>query len=408
MISRFSMSAQILILAVFTTASFAIGYDVGWEKGTASVVPDGEGQVLGEGEIPYGLSEDVNFALFWDVWDLIKEKYVDQPVSEKDLFYGSLRGLLSGLNDPYSTFFDPVDNEAFQAELEGSFDGIGAEIGIKDGQLQVVAPLSGSPAERAGILSGDKIYYIDGVETYEMTVEKAVQMIRGEGGTTVTLSIAHDGAESLEDIVITRETITIDSVKFVLRDDGIAVINIFFFNGDTTELFNDAVQQIAVSDVKGIILDLRNDPGGYLNASIDVASAWIDNDVVVSEHVQDEVTPFLTTQIALLEGIPTVVLVNGGSASASEIVAGALQDYDLATVIGEQTFGKGSVQDYREFADGSAIKLTIAKWFTPLGRSIDEEGITPDEIIEFTREQYEAGLDPQFDRAVEIINQTPR
>src|SRR3989338_4584866 len=399
MIRRFPVSVQILVLALFTSAAFAIGYDIGFERGVVSVVQEGEGQVLGQGEIPAGLSEDVNFALFWDVWDFVKSRYVDQPVSEKDLFYGSMAGLVAGLDDAYSVFFDPEANEAFQSELEGSFEGIGAEIGIKDGQLQVIAPLPGSPAEVAGIQAGDKIYYIDGVETFEMTVEEAVQLISGEGGTTVTLSVAHNGAESLEEITITRATITIDSVKFTMRDDGIAVIDIYFFNGDTTELFNDAVQQIAMSDAKGIILDLRNDPGGYLNAAIDVASAWIDNDVVVSEHVQDEVTPFYTTQISLLEGIPTVVLVNGGSASASEIVAGALQDYELATIVGEQTYGKGSVQDYREFPDGSAVKLTIAKWFTPAGRSIDKEGITPDELIEFTKEQYEAGLDPQLSRA---------
>ena len=406
MIRRFPAYVQLLVLALFTSAAFAIGYDIGFERGVVSVVPEGEGQVLGQGEIPAGLSEDVNFALFWDVWDFVKSRYVDQPVSEKDLFYGSMAGLVAGLDDAYSVFFDPEANEAFQSELEGSFEGIGAEIGIKDGQLQVIAPLPGSPAEVAGIQAGDKIYYIDGVETFEMTVEEAVRLIRGEGGTTVTLSVAHNGAESLEEITITRATITIDSVKFTMRDDGIAVIDIYFFNGDTTELFNDAVQQIAMSDAKGIILDLRNDPGGYLNAAIDVASAWIDNDVVVSEHVQDEVTPFYTTQISLLEGIPTVVLVNGGSASASEIVAGALQDYELATIVGEQTYGKGSVQDYREFPDGSAVKLTIAKWFTPAGRSIDKEGITPDELIEFTKEQYEAGLDPQLSRAVEILSAT--
>lgn len=392
-----------LILAAFTTAAFAIGYDVGWQKGAASNVPAGEGQVFGQGEIPSGLSDDVNFTMFWDVWDLIKERYVDQPVSEKDLFYASLRGLLSGLKDPYTLFFDPTDNEEFQAELEGSFEGIGAEIGMKDNQLTVIAPLVGSPAERAGIKAGDKIYFIDGVETFEMTTEEAVSRIRGEAGTAVTLSITRDGLEGLEEIVITRDTITIDSVKYLLRDDGIAVINIFFFNGETSELFGNAVQQIATHTVKGIVLDLRNDPGGYLDAAIDVASAWIDNDVIVSERVQDKETPYTSTQISLLEKIPTVVLVNGGSASASEIVAGALQDYELATLIGEQTFGKGSVQDYREFPDGSAVKLTIAKWYTPLGRSIDQDGITPDEVIEFTKEQYEAGIDPQFARAIEFL-----
>ncbi len=403
MIRRFPLSIQILFLAVFTAAAFAIGYDVGYQRGAASVVPTGEGQVNGQGETPVGLGDDVNFSMFWDVWDLIKNSYVDQPVSEKDLYYGALRGMLSGLSDPYSLFFDPKDNKAFQDELSGSFDGIGAEVGQKDGQLIVISPLVGSPAETAGLKAGDKIYFIDDADTSTMTVDVAVNHIRGQKGTTVKLSISRDGVKELQDIVITRDTITMDSVKYVMRDDGIALIDIYFFNDKTSGLFNDAVQQIAMKNPKGIVLNLRNDPGGYLDAAIDVAGAWVDNDVVVSERTQEKNTPFSSTQVALLKGIPTVVLVNEGSASASEIVAGALQDDKLATIVGTQSFGKGSVQEFHDLPDGSAVKLTIAKWYTPLGRSIDKHGITPDEIVEFTKEEYAAGKDPQLDRAIEII-----
>lgn len=401
---RYTTHLIVLVLLLISTTGFAFGYFIGKQNGIRSVVPPGEGEVIGVGEIPPGLSEDVNFSLFWDVWDLLKDEYVDQPISEKDLFYGAMSGMVWSLEDPHSVFFDPETAQEFQAELEGSFDGIGAEIEVKDGQLQVVAPLPGTPAELAGLQPGDKIYFIDGVDTTGMVVEEAVSLIRGEKGTTVVLTISHNGVETLEDISIERDTIIVESVKYTMRDDGIAVINLYFFNGDTAPLFEAAVQNALASGAEGIILDLRSNPGGYLNAAIDVASAWTGKQTVVIEQVRDEQTTLPGTASAMLSGIPTVVLVNGGSASGSEIVAGALQDYELATIVGEQTFGKGSVQDYRELPDGSAVKFTIAKWLTPDGRSIDHEGITPNIVVELTQEQFDAGQDPQFDKAIEILS----
>ncbi|MEK9130810.1 MAG: S41 family peptidase [Patescibacteria group bacterium] len=392
-----------LVTALIVAVTFSAGFLIGKQEGIRSVVPAGEGKVIGVGEIPASLNKDVKFSLFWDVWDLIKDEYVDQPVSEKELFYGAMKGLVWSLGDQHSTFFDPVTAAAFAEELSGSFEGIGAEIEVKDDQLQIVAPLPESPAERAGLMAGDAILAIDGLDTAGMASDEAVKHIRGPKDTDVTLTIRR-GEDEARDVVITRDTIEIDSVTYQLRDDGIAVITISFFNGDTSRLFTDAARQALTDGASGIILDLRNDPGGYLTAAIDVASAWVGTDTVVIEKIRDQEEKTIGRGPALLNGLATVVLVNGGSASASEIVAGALQDHDQATIVGEQTFGKGSVQDYRDLPDGSAVKLTVARWYTPANRSIDQQGITPDLLVEMTAEDYQAERDPQMDKAVEILN----
>ncbi len=400
---RFPRSTVILSCAVLITAAFTIGFIVGRQEGMRSMVPSGEGRVFGQGEIPAHLTQNVDFNMFWDVWNLIKDNYYQQPVSETSLFYGTMHGLLESLNDPYSVFFDPEEAAEFNEELSGSFEGIGAEIGIKDEQLQIVAPLPDSPAESAGLMAGDKVYLIDGVETFGMTIEEAVSRIRGPKGTSVVLSVARDGLEELIDITIVRDEITIDSVRYTIRDDGIAKIDIYFFNDDTAELFNDAVNEILTSDVSGIVLDLRNNPGGLLNTAIEVASEWLGNQTIVIEKIKDEREAILGRGSARFAGIPTVVLVNEGSASGSEIVAGALQDFGAATLIGAQTFGKGSVQDYQPLPDGSAVKMTIAEWLTPNGRSINKEGITPDIEVQITLEDFYAQEDRQLEKAIEIL-----
>jgi carboxyl-terminal processing protease len=392
-----------LLLLVLIAGSFTTGLFLGRQQGARAAVPAGEGRVLNQGDLSTSIGEDVDFKQFWDVWNLVKEKYYQQPVSDKDLFYGAMEGMVSAVGDPYTSYFDPAQAEEFQSALEGSFSGIGAEIGIKDGQLVVVAPLPDTPAERAGLQAGDKIILIDGVETLGMSVEEAVSRIRGEEGTSVILTLSSDGLEDLFDVTIIREKIVIDSVKWEVGDNGIATISIFTFNDDTTTLFNQAVNDILSRGATGIILDLRSNPGGLLTAAIDVASAWVGYRHVVVEKEQDEARGFSGVSAPRLEDIPTVVLVDGGSASASEIVSGALQDYGLATVVGTQTFGKGSVQDYRELPDGSAVKITIAEWYTPQGRTINETGITPNVIVEFTPADIDAKRDAQKEKAVEIL-----
>ncbi|MBT5807665.1 S41 family peptidase [Candidatus Uhrbacteria bacterium] len=402
-IQKLPKSILILFSLLLITMAFSIGFFVGADRQAVYAVPDGEGRVTGTNGSPAGLDDNVDFDDFWEVWEFAKEEFYQQPVSDKDLYYGALEGLVSGLNDPYSVYFPPEEAEAFAASLAGSFEGIGAEIGIKEDKLQIVAPLSGMPAEAAGLLPGDWIVMIDGLETSGMTVEKAVTIIRGEKGTEVVLSISRNGLDTLQDVSIIRDKIVVDSVKWELTDDNIMLISISTFNHDTAELFYEAVQETLTSGAEGIILNLRSNPGGLLASAIDVAGAWVGYDTVVIERMQEDASSYDGLMAPRLAGVPTVVLVNGGSASASEIVAGALQDYGLATTVGTTTFGKGSVQDYRQMPDGSALKITTAAWYTPLGRTINETGIEPDVSVPFTIEEYQAGIDPQLNLAIEII-----
>ena len=352
-------------------------------------------------------SKEVPFSLYWQVWDTIKNEYYKQPVKDSNLFYGSLRGMVYGLGDPYSEFFEPKTAEEFQEELKGSFEGIGAEIGMKNDQVTIIAPLPDSPAEKAGIRAGDRVLAIDGIDTAYMTLDEAVRRIRGEKGTSVRLTILPKGERDLfSEITVIRDVIEVKSVTFkTLNDDKIFYITLNHFNADTKEVFGEAVVAALSKNPKGIILDLRNNPGGFLDAAVKVAGYWTGNNTVVIEQFSSgDRNTYEGGVEPLLKPYKTVVLVNGGSASASEIVAGALKDYKLATIIGENTFGKGTVQSLETLPDGSAMKLTVAEWLTPNGALIEESGVTPDIIIERTEEDYDKDLDPQLDRAIEFLN----
>ncbi|MEA3249244.1 MAG: S41 family peptidase [Patescibacteria group bacterium] len=355
---------------------------------------------------PSGLNGDVEFENFWDVWEIVRARHVNQPVDELDMFYGAIEGVLASLDDPYSIYLDPEIAAAFESELAGTFEGIGAEIGIKQDQLKIIAPLPGTPAERAGLMAGDSILAVDEVDTFGMSIDEAVSRIRGEKGTEVILLIGRKGDDP-RDIPIIRGTITIDSVRWEMEERGgvrVGVIRLHHFNETAGSAFDEAVQSILLENPDGVVLDMRNNPGGFLDTAVDVAGEWILRDVVVMEKFSDDSTRnYMSDGNARFGDMPTVVLVNGGSASASEIVAGALQHHGKATVVGEQTFGKGSVQDYIEFEDGSALKLTIALWLTPGGQSIEQEGISPDETVELTVEDFDDDRDPQLDRAMEIM-----
>lgn len=347
----------------------------------------------------------IDFAQFWEVWSQIQTRHVDKPVSESDLFYGAIQGLVAGAGDPYSAYLPPEESQEFNEEIQGSFEGIGAEIGIKQERLTIIAPLVGSPAQQAGVVAGDKILYIDGLDASFMSVHTAVQYIRGEKGTTVVLTVEREGESAPLDIPITRDTIEIESVKWEMKESSgqnIAVITITNFNGDTIQRFNEAVQSIVLQQPQGIILDLRNNPGGFLQAAVGIGSAFIENGKPVL-HEQDsegDLLEFNAIGGEQLRGLPVVVLQNQGSASASEILAGALQDYDIAEVIGEQSFGKGTVQELIPFEDGSSLKLTIAEWLTPNKNTINDIGITPDYYVERTVEDFSEDRDPQMDAAL--------
>jgi len=364
--------------------------------------------------IPEYLSRDVDFKVFWQAWNLIQEKYVEKPIGETQLFYGAMNGMLNSLGDPFSTFLEPKVAEEFTDELSGKFEGVGMEIGLRNDVLTVISPLVGTPAEKAGIRAADVITEIDGVSTEGIDLYDAVNKIRGDKGTVVTFKIYRAKTNEFLDIQATRDVIKVVSVEYkiyraedfeILGDKKISLIKITNFNSDTAGRFKEAVQKVILDSPDGLILDLRSNPGGYLDSSIEIADYWLNKgDVVVKESFSDKPEElYLAENDAVLGNFKTVVLINGGSASASEIVSGALQDFNKAVVVGEKSFGKGSVQELIDLDDGSAIKITIARWLTPNGRIIDKEGIMPDIEVEMTEEAYNNFLDPQLDRAIEYF-----
>ena len=353
------------------------------------------------------IAQNIDFNLYWDVWDSIKEYYVDKgQITDKQLFYGSLKGLVNSLEDPYSEFMNPQITKEFEDDMSGSFEGIGAEIGIRDGILTVVAPLEGTPAQKAGLMSGDKILEINGESTKNMSIDEAVSKIRGPKGTEVVLNIFRVGLDDFKDIKIIRGTIVIKSVSLQILENNIYLIKINAFNSDTEYLFLDFAKQAFENKASGVIVDLRNNPGGYLETSVSVLGEWISGDVALIEKFTDGVEmEYVAKGNNYLKEMPSVVLINYGSASASEIVAGALQDYNKAKIVGEKSYGKGSVQMVKNIKDGSSVKITIAKWMTPLGHDINEEGINPDELVELSLEDFEKNIDTQLNKALEILNQ---
>ncbi len=409
----------IYISIILIIISFGIGVFVGNRNNNIKITSvAGQtkyGKLLDKDtEIPKYLSRDVNFKVFWQAWNIIQNKYVDKPVGETKLFYGAMSGMLNSLGDPFSTFLEPKVAEDFTQELSGKFEGVGMEIGLRNDMLTVISPLAGTPAEKAGIRAADIITEIDGQSTKGIDLQDAVKKIRGPKGTTVNLKIYRTKTNKFLDIKVVRDTIKIISVVYktyttkdysFLKDKKIAVIKITNFNADTASRFKKAVQQLVLDNPDGLILDLRGNPGGYLDASINIADYWLKpNDIVVKEKFSDKPEEVHRAQKEpILDKFKTVVLINGGSASASEIVSGALQDFAKATIIGEQSFGKGSVQELIDLDDGSAIKVTIARWLTPKGRIIDKEGITPDIKVEMTEDDYNNFLDPQLDAAIEFF-----
>lgn len=349
--------------------------------------------------------ENFDFNLYWEVWDALKQNYVDKiKIKDKELFYGSLRGLAQSLDDPYTVFMDPKMSEEFSNDMAGTFEGIGAEVGIRDDIVTVIAPLDGMPAQKAGLRAGDKIYEIDKISTIGLTVDQAVKKIRGQKGTKVVLTIIRGAGEKPKDIEITRDVIFVKSVKTEMRSEGIFVIKVSNFNDDTLGLFNAAVSDALLRNPKGIILDLRNNPGGYLETAVAMASEWIEAGPVVAEQFgENKRNEYPSNGRARLSKFPTMVLVNGGSASASEILAGALRDYKKATLIGEQTYGKGSVQTLKDLSDGSTLKITIAKWLTPAGDFINDKGLTPGVEVKLEQADIDKNIDPQLNKALELL-----
>lgn len=331
---------------------------------------------------------------FATVLELVQKNYVEE-VAPKKLIYGAIQGMLQSL-DPHSAFMKPEDFKELQVETKGSFTGIGIEITLRDGILTVVSPIEGTPAYKAGLKANDKILKINGKSTKNMSLVEAVKLLRGPKGTKVTISIFRDGWRQLKDVTIIRDVIPIKSVRYRMLDDGYGYVRISNFREKTSSELKKALKELeGEKGLKGLVLDLRNDPGGLLDQAVKVADEFLDSGLIVytDGRVKSQKIKFEAHPNGEPHDYPIVVLVNEGSASASEIVAGALQDHKRAIIIGTQTFGKGSVQTIIPLPDGSAVRLTTARYYTPNGRSIQAEGIQPDIVVPFIPEEKKEAKD---------------
>lgn len=349
-------------------------------------------------------TENVDFGIFWDAWNVIEEKYTIEPLDRKKMVYGAISGMVDSLGDPYTVFMEPVENDLFNQDMKGSFSGIGAEIGFRDDFLTVISPLKNSPAEKSGIISGDKIIKVDDKDIVGMSIDEAVMLIRGEKGTTVRLTILRGKESEKKEIDVVRDIIVMNTVDWKMMDGKIAYISINQFKEDTGNEFDRISDDVLLKEPKGIVLDLRYNPGGYFDVAIDIASRFIDRGktVVIQDQGSDR-QKYAAKGGKRFDNIPLVVLINEGSASASEILAGALKDNNGVKLVGKKTFGKGLVQEMEKLKDGSAIKVTIARWLTPNGIDINHDGINPDFEVDLSEDDIKADKDPQMEKALELL-----
>ena len=351
--------------------------------------------------------EEIDFSLFWKVWDLLEEKYVGRAdLDANKLFYGAIKGMLAASGDPYTTFFTPEEQKAFKEDISGTFEGIGAEMGLRDGIITIVAPLEGMPAEAAGVRAGDRVLKVNGESTENLTLEQAVDKIRGPKGTEVTLTLYSEGEEDTHEVTVKRSTILVKSVRYENKGEGIALIRVSRFGDDTHTEFQKAAGEVQQQGAKGLILDLRNNPGGLLDEAVELGGYFLPRGttVVQEEDAQGKKTALQAKGTGALQHLPLVILINQGSASAAEILAGAIRENrDNVRIVGETSFGKGSVQELIPVSKDTSVKITIARWLTPKGNQINQVGITPDEKVELTRDDTNNKRDPQYDKALEIL-----
>ncbi|MCX6718340.1 MAG: S41 family peptidase [Candidatus Staskawiczbacteria bacterium] len=349
----------------------------------------------------------IDFSLFWDAYNKLQQNFIDpSKITNQKITYGAIEGMTNALGDPYTDFFDPPQAQRFQQDLAGSFDGIGAEIGVKKDLLTIIAPLKGTPAENAGLRAGDIISKINTKDTTNMTADEAVSLIRGQKGTEVTLTIFRDGWTNTKDFKIVRDTIKVPSIEWSLKGD-VAYIQMYQFDETLSPDFKTAALAILQSPAKKIVLDLRNNPGGYLQTAQDIAGWFLQKGqtVTIEDFGKGKTQQIYKTEgNAELANYPMVILINQGSASAAEILAGALRDNRKIKLVGNKSFGKGSVQEVVNLRDGSFLKITIAHWLTPKGSFISDVGLAPDVKVDISDQDVQAKKDPQLDKALEIVN----
>ena len=371
------------------------------------IVSAGLGFYFGKTQCKICQPEEIDFSLFWEAYHKLQEKFVDKGKFDiQKIIYGAISGMVKSLEDPYTVFLKPEETKRFIEDVKGTFEGVGMEIDIRKGQLQVISPLEGTPAQRAGLRAGDKIIKIDDKPTTDMTIEEAVNLIRGPKDTQVTLTIFREEWEKTKEIKIVRAVIEVPSLKWEIKNENIAYLKLYQFSEKASFDFRIAAIEILASPCQKIILDLRNNPGGYLEVAQEISGWFLKRgEIVVIEDfgARKERNIYKAQGNASLVGFPVVILINQGSASGSEILAGALRDNRDILLIGEKSFGKGSVQELERLSEGSSLKITVAKWLTPKGELITDKGLEPDIKVEMTEEDYEEGKDPQLDKAIEII-----
>lgn len=357
--------------------------------------------------------KEVNAEQFWRAWRELEDNFIPTTASstiptEDEKIWGAIQGLAASYDDPYTVFLPPADAEIFKEDISGEFSGVGMELGLREGALVVIAPLKSSPAERAGVLSGDRVVGVDGKPTEGMAVDEAVKIIRGPKGTPVVLTLAREGVERPFEVTIVRDTIVVPVIKNYLREDGVYMIEMYSFSANSVELFRQALRGFILSDSQKLILDLRGNPGGYLEAAVQMASFFLPvGDPVVIEDFKGNRENIIHRSVGynVFKNYPVdvAILVNSGTASASEILAGALEQHGVATLVGSTTFGKGSVQELISLGGGAELKVTIARWLTPDGTSLSEGGLVPNIVVERTAEDVAAERDPQLDAAVKWV-----
>lgn len=391
--------ASIAVAAIL----FSLGFYLGKENSYSSVAS----QFLNATS-----TKATDLAPFWKAWSLLDQKFTPASssvpkIEDQDKVWGAIQGLAASYGDPYTVFFPPVESKMFEEEISGSFGGIGIEIGVTDQFLVVVAPLKGTPADAAGVLAGDKIIKIGQQSAIKMTTDEAIKLLRGEVGTPVTITFERKGAKDLIVKTLVRANIEIPTIQTKLLPENVFVIELYSFSAISPNLFREALREFVKSGSHRLILDLRNNPGGYLEAALDMASWFLPTGkTVVSEHFGENKEPKIYRSKGydiFTDNLKFAILVNEGSASASEILAGALQEYKKAIIVGNKTFGKGSVQELVSITDETSLKITVAHWFTPLGKSISSGGLTPDIEVKLTPENTKAGRDPVVEKAVEYL-----
>lgn len=400
------------LIGIFVISScvFTAGFFSGkiWGGVGDTVMPD-VFEILGKNS--ESEMTELDFDLFWEVWNTLDTQYVEKDINDEDLYYGSIKGLVSGVGDPVTVFLTPDETLEYEKGNAGKFEGIGIEIGYENGHLIVVAPLEGSPAHQAGLMAGDKILKVDGEDIVGENIFKVVSKIRGDKGTDVVLTVMHKAGVEMVDITVTRGEISVSSVTFDGIESDVAIIDLDRFTeasmGAWTSNWDCVIDEVKAENPKAIIIDMRGNPGGYFNAAVWAAGDFLEKGSLVAKQRNRNGVEFdfnVERGGSFLD-IPMVVLVDGGSASASEILAGALQFYGRAYIIGESTYGKGTAQEIVEYSDGSSLHITTLKWVLPDGKALCKERvIQPDKVVEYSEEAFENGDDPQMEEAIEYLN----